>query len=455
MRIKRLCCGLLAFGLAVSMTPLVPLQAETDTAAETTDTSTDAAAAGTTDTTAADAAAAGTMDAAGTDTTAAADTSAGITTNSIEGWPQGSDITSEAAVVMDDSTDTVLYAKNMDEALYPGSTVKIMTVLLALENAQLTDQVTMTATGVAGGTDGGMNISAQLDEVFTMEQCLYAIMVASANDIALQVAEHIGGSVDNFVAMMNTRAQELGCTNTVFTNPTGLSDENQHSTAHDMALIMKAAIDNETFRTIASATSYTISQTNVSGGDRNLTSSFALMNSADAAYYSYCIGGKEGYTEASQSTLVCAAEKDGRTLVAVVLKGASGTTVTEASALLEYGFNNFQILELGEDDFNMVSGGTVCVPTGATVDNLTTEDGEVKDGQYSRNYYFGGTLVGNSVMSSVEESDDTASIEGEKNLTAAKEFSEGHDNMPYYLIGGAGALVLLFLLWRIIRVAKS
>ena len=93
------------------------------------------------------------------------------------------------------------------------------------------NRVTMTATGVSGVTDGGANISSQLDEVFTMEQCLYAIMVASANDIALQVAEHVGGSVDAFVQIMNTRAQELGCTNTVFTNPTGLPDENQHITA--------------------------------------------------------------------------------------------------------------------------------------------------------------------------------------------------------------------------------
>ena len=101
----------------------------------------------------------------------------------------------------------------------------------------------MTATGVSGVTDGGASISAQLDEVFTVEQCLYAIMLASANDVALQIAEQIGGSVDGFVQMMNNRAVELGCTNTVFTNPTGLTDENQHTTAHDMALITKAAID--------------------------------------------------------------------------------------------------------------------------------------------------------------------------------------------------------------------
>ena len=175
-----------------------------------------------------------------TEDTAAATTTSTITTNSISGWPQGPEITSASAVIMEDTTNTILYAKDMDQALSPAGAVKIMTCLLALENSQLTDQVTMTETGVSGVTDGGANISAQIDEVFTVEQCLYAIMLASANDVALQLAEHIGGSVDGFVQMMNARAAELGCTNTVFTNPTGLPDENQHTTAHDMALIMKA-----------------------------------------------------------------------------------------------------------------------------------------------------------------------------------------------------------------------
>ena len=229
--------------------------------------------------------------------------------------PRGPDITSTAAVVMEDSTNTIVYAKNMDQVLYPGATVKVMTTLLALENSQLTDQVTMTATGVSGVTDGGANISAQLDEVFTMEQCLYAMMLSSANDIALQVAEHIGGSVDAFVQMMNTRATEFGCTDTVFTNPTGLPDENQHTTAHDMALIMKAAIDNDTFRTIAGTTSYTIPATNVSGGERVLTNNFSMTNSATPHIIN----------------TVSAAEKDIRKLPAALLYAEPAKTISPLS----------------------------------------------------------------------------------------------------------------------------
>ena len=132
-----------------------------------------------------------------------------VVTNGIDGWPQASDISSAAAIVMETSTNTVLYSKNADQPLYPASAVKIMTCLVALENSSLDEQVTMTATGVSGVTDGGANISSQLDEVFTMEQCLYAIMVASANDIALQVAEHVGGSVDAFVQIMNPGHRNL------------------------------------------------------------------------------------------------------------------------------------------------------------------------------------------------------------------------------------------------------
>lgn len=385
----------------------------------------------------------------------AAEASAGITTNTISGWPQGSDITSTAAVVMEESTNTVVYAKNMDQPLFPGGTVKVMTTLLALENSQLTDSVTMTSTGVSGVTDGGANISAQLDEVFTMEQCLYAIMMVSANDIALQVAEHLGGSVEGFVQMMNARAAELGCTNTVFTNPTGLPDENQHTTAHDMALIMQAALENESFRTIAGALSYTISATNVSGGERVLTNNFSMMNAANAAYYQNCLGGREGFTEASGSTLVCAAERNGVTLIAVVLQGASGTTGAEAGALLNYGFDNFQMLSLGDTDFNMISGGNVYVPTTATADSLTTQDGSVENGQYTRTYLFGNTQVGTSVMAAELEQDTTLLDQSQQNIKAAQDFSQSHTNLPYYLIAGGCALALLFLLFMIIKIARS
>ena len=386
---------------------------------------------------------------------AATDTAASsITTNQISGWPQGPEITSEAAVILEDSTGTTLYAKNMDEVLYPGSTVKIMTCLLALENSNLTDEVTMTATGVSGVTDGGANISAQLDEVFTMEQCLYAIMVASANDIALQVAEHVGGSVENFVAMMNTRAAQLGCTNTVFTNPTGLPDENQHTTAHDMALIMKAATENPSFSPIASANTYTIPATNVSGGARSLTSKFTMTNNSSDAYYQGCLGGKEGFTEASQSTLVCSAQRNDVTLICVILKGASGQTDDEAITLLDYGFSNFQLLTLGQDDFSLMSGGQVIVPADASADSLTIQDTPAGD-QVNRTYFYSGVQVGTAVMEPEQEQDTSLYTSGQANMEAAKAYSQSTSYVPYAVIGGVAFLILLLLFIKMIKIIKS
>ena len=380
--------------------------------------------------------------------------SSGITTNGISGWPQGPEITSASAVIMEDTSDTILYAKDMDTTLSPAGAVKIMTCLLALENSQLDDQVTMTETGVSGVTDGGAHISSQLGEVFTMEQCLYALMLASANDIALQVAEQIGGSVDAFVQKMNDRAKELGCTNTVFTNPTGLPDDNQHTTAHDLALIMQAAIRNDSFRTISGATSYTIPATNVSGGTRNLTSSFTMTDPASASYYEGCIGGKEGYTEASGSTLVCAAQRNGMTLISVVLKGASGQTAPDAASILNYGFDQFVTLSLGDSDFSIISGGDVVVPAGTGADSLTTEDSQNGD-QIDRTYLFNGTSVGSAVLE-VVQSDDTASVqEGQQHMQAAKDYSDNHTEIPYFVIAGVFLLLLILLIWRIVKIVKS
>ena len=262
----------------------------------------------------------------------------------------------------------------------------------------------------------------------------------------------LGGSVDGFVQQMNTRAQELGCTNTVFTNPTGLPDDNQHTTAHDMALIMQAAIQNESFRTIAAATSYTIPATNKAAA-RNLTSKFTMTDTGSTGFYEGCIGGKEGYTEASGSTLVCAAQRNGMTLISVVLKGASGQTAPDAASILNYGFDQFVTLSLGDSDFSIISGGDVVVPAGTGADSLTTEDSQNGD-QIDRTYLFNGTSVGSAVLE-VVQSDDTASVqEGQQHMQAAKDYSDNHTEIPYFVIAGVFLLLLILLIWRIVKIVK-
>lgn len=415
MNIRKITAGLLTFGLCASLLAHIPVRAAENTAQEET---------------------------------------SSITTNAIKGWPQGPEITSTAAVVMETSTNTILYGKNMDHPLYPAAAVKIMTMLVALENSSLDDEVVITATGVSGATDGGANIAAQMDEIFTMEQCLYAIMMASANDIAMQVAEHVGGSLEAFVDMMNTRAKELGCTGSVFTNPTGLPDENQHITAHDMALIMKAAIENETFRTIAAASTYTIPATNVSGGERVLANNFSMLNPSSPVYYEGCLGGREGATAVSGSTLACAAERNGMQIVAVVLQNVNDQIETETISLMDYAFQNFQMFQAGADDFNLLSGGTVVIPAGTGEDSLTTDDQEV-DGQISRTYLFGDIPVGTATLMVTEAQDTSMLEEGERNMAASATFSQSKTSIPYYVIGFVGIFLLILLIRILVKTAKS
>ena len=163
-----------------------------------------------------------------------------IQTNDISGWPQGPDITAQAAIVMEANTGTILYAKNIHEELYPASTTKIMTCLLAVENAGLSDIITFSDEAVFSVPKGGSNIGMDVGQSITLEQALYGIMVGSANEVANAVGEHVGGSISSFVRLMNERARELGCTNTHFANTNGLQADDHYTSAYDLALISRA-----------------------------------------------------------------------------------------------------------------------------------------------------------------------------------------------------------------------
>ena len=170
-----------------------------------------------------------------------------ISTNEISGWPAGPEITSETGVLMDADSGTLLYSKGGDEIRYPASITKIMTLLLAVENCSLKEDVVFTETGTRDISWDSGNIGMQVGEVMSMRACLYALVIRSANEVAAQIAEHVGGTEQHFVDMMNERAAQIGCTNTHFVNASGLPDPDHYSTAHDMALIAQAAYQNETF----------------------------------------------------------------------------------------------------------------------------------------------------------------------------------------------------------------
>lgn len=276
-------------------------------------------------------------------------------------WPDALETLSPGVILMEESTGTILYEKNSDEAHYPASITKIMTTLLALENGNLSDMVTFSDDAI-NNTEGS-GIARDYGEQMTLEQCLYGVMLESANECAYAVAEHVGGTVENFVDMMNAKAKELGCTNTHFANPHGLQDENHYTTAHDMALIAQAAYQNETFRIIIGTKMYTIPPTNKHAEEtvlRNHHDMLCTYHNANRKYlYPYCVGGKTGYTATANSTLVTYAEKDGMTLICVVMNTQSPNQFIDTVNLFDYAFDNFQVLNVAENDTDYSAETTV------------------------------------------------------------------------------------------------
>ncbi len=276
-------------------------------------------------------------------------------------WPDAPETLSPGVILMEESTGTILYEKNSDEAHYPASITKIMTTLLALENGNLSDMVTFSDDAI-NNTEGS-GIARDYGEQMTLEQCLYGVMLESANECAYAVAEHVGGTVEHFVDMMNAKAKELGCTNTHFANPHGLQDENHYTTAHDMALIAQAAYQNETFRIIIGTKMYTIPPTNKHAEEtvlRNHHDMLCTYHNANRKYlYPYCVGGKTGYTATANSTLVTYAEKDGMTLICVVMNTQSPNQFIDTVNLFDYAFDNFQVLNVAENDTDYSAETTV------------------------------------------------------------------------------------------------
>lgn len=313
-----------------------------------------------------------------------------VDTNKIQGWPQAADIASDTGILMDADTGTVLFDKGGDQQRYPASITKIMTLLVAVENSSMDEQVTFTETGVRNVAADSSNINSKVGEVMTMQDCLHALMIISANDAAAQIAEHVGGTEQNFIDMMNQRAAEIGCTNTHFTNSSGLPDENHYSSAKDMALIFREGLKNKDFRSVIGDADYTIQPTNMTSDKRVMHTHHPMFAPESDIYYPGCIGGKTGFTNLAAHTLVTAVEQNGTTYIAVVMHGVElSTCCLDSKALFDYGFGNFTK--------TAVDGGSVILPKGMDVNALTTKS-ESSNGKIETVYYAGDHQVGTSTV---------------------------------------------------------
>jgi len=242
----------------------------------------------------------------------------------LAGQARAVETSAAAAILVDVDSGRVLYERNADARMLIASTTKLMTALVAIRDGRLSDTVKVSRE--AAYTEGSSMYLKEGEEL-TLETLLYGLLLCSGNDAAVAVAEHVGGSVENFVERMNDTALALGMEGTSFANPNGLDDENHYSTARDMAVLARAAVRNETLLRIASTRTVTV-------GGRTMTNHNKLLSYMDG-----CVGLKTGYTRAAGRTLVSCAERGGQRLVAVTLQ--DGNDWADHQALYEYGFSAY------------------------------------------------------------------------------------------------------------------
>lgn len=256
------------------------------------------------------------------------------------------DISAETAILIDAKTGQVLYKKNHNQTMYPASTTKLMTALLALENCELTDSFIFSENAVMSIPSGSSSIAMQPNEEMTIEESLYAIFLRSANEVTNGLAEYIGGDLDNFAVMMTDRAKELGCENTNFINSHGLYDENHYTSAYDLALIGQELLKQEGILEILQSIYYEIPPNDIQPETRYLHGQHQMMKTSSMYYDELVIGGKSGFVNESLNTLVTFAENDDITLIAVVLRCSPSEQYEDTATLFEYGFSNYKTLDL-------------------------------------------------------------------------------------------------------------
>lgn len=408
-----------------------------------------------------------------------------IQSNNIPGWPEGPKVMAETAIVMDMDTGEVLYAKGIDEKRAPASTTKIMTAMLAIEKVPFETQITFTDE-VNNIEAGSTHIGIKPGETLTMKDCAYAILLASANEVSSGVAEYIGTTVPAFVDMMNQRAKELGCTNTHFVNANGLYDENHYTTARDLAIIAKAAFQNETFREVIKTPYYIVPKTNITDEERWLNNHHKMVLQG-SEHYEGCLGGKTGYTEKAGNTLITYAERDGRKLVCVLLADINIVAqYTDTKALLDYGFDSFQLLDTAavslspskSDDLGKLldekgllgtalETSSISIPK-EIVEKLTYKT-TLENNMLNIDYYYGEQQIGSS---SIQASDEILKVSQElspkeitktdasvsPNLSKDNDTSEKNNLLPswkyialFLLITG----VLFYIVVLIVNIKRS
>lgn len=347
-----------------------------------------------------------------------------VQTNGIANWPVGPAIGAQAAILIEANTGTILYAKNIDEELYPASTTKIMTCLLAVENCQLDETVTFSHEAIYSIERGSSNIGMDEGQSITMQQALQGILILSANEVANAVGEHVAGSSEEFVNMMNDRVAKMGLKHTHFANPHGLYRDDHYTSAYDLAMIAREFFSHEVLATISNTPICTFEATPTQPDSFSLRSK-NMLTKGGKYEYPYLCGSKTGYTSEARQTLVSCAQKNNMKLICVILKEESPYQFTDTVALFNYGFDNFTMQNISENEksysvrdngysrtgadifgenreiLSLSRESYVCVPSNVSFDALesTVEyDTDYENAVAVVNYSYNGVPVGNAYV---------------------------------------------------------
>lgn len=356
-------------------------------------------------------------------------------------------ISGESFILYDPSSQEMLVEKDVHKKFPVAGSTKVLTVLVALENGNLKDEVTI---GSNAAQAGGYKVYLKEGDKVSLEKLVNAVLIHSANDAAIAIAEHIGDSGDEFLKMMNQKAKEIGCKDSNFLNPHGLAEENHESSAYDLALISTEAMKNADFRRIVIKKEYSWVG---SEWENNLVNSNKLLWKMPES-----TGIKAGYTEVTKNTLLASAKKNDRELICVIQGAETESIYDEAQALLEYGFDNFQTLSFMEEDKAVVSikleGGKEVELLAARPLNITVPSGE--ESKYQRQVLIKkaslpikkGEILGELVVSVDGQEKDRIPLK-------AKESVKAKFNFVKAILYTLAAIYILQIITRVYKMSKK
>lgn len=365
-----------------------------------------------------------------------------IESNQYSNWPIGPKLGAQSAYLLDMNSGVVLYEKNIYEKLYPASVTKMLTALVVLDNCKLEDEVTFSEAAVGSinwREDANIGISA--GNIISVEECLYGLLVGSANEVAYALAEHVSGSgnLEGFAELMNAYADSLGCKNSHFVTPNGIHNDNHYTCAYDLGLIATRFFSNELLCKISSTTTYHIPKSPTQPREDMIMYAKCKLLPGREYAYDKLIGTKTGYTDLARQTLVSCAEYNDMKLVCVILKEEAPYQFTDTIDLFNFGFTNFETVNVADVDttysmpaYNSINTSQevfgsnkplvqieaedyLIVPAGVTMEDLTSKISfdNLTDEELARaDYYYNETYVGKASIIAPKDKATTFNSEG-------------------------------------------